>query len=93
MSNSCWSSPGSRWAAEVKPCLRALREARALPSGVLGPVDFWALARLAASRASETRRSWCLLVMRPPRLKNLREAGKPSSYLDPIRRAAGNWQF
>jgi hypothetical protein len=33
----------------VKPCLRAFWEERALPSEVRGPVDFWALARLAES--------------------------------------------
>jgi hypothetical protein len=30
--------------------VEAFWEERALPSGVLGPVDFWALARLAARR-------------------------------------------
>ena len=39
--------------AAVRPCLRELAEARALPSGVRGPVDRAALARLAASCFSE----------------------------------------
>src|SRR5215813_14238290 len=37
-----------------RPCRVALREERDLPSAVLGPVDFAALARLAAMRLSET---------------------------------------
>lgn len=32
----------------AKECLRAFWEARALPAGVRGPVECWALARLAA---------------------------------------------
>ena len=39
--------------AEVKPCLRALRAERDLPSGERGPVDLAALARLAARRLAE----------------------------------------
>jgi len=31
----------------VRPCLRAFCEDLALPSGVLGPVDFWALLLFA----------------------------------------------
>src|SRR3954447_17688946 len=42
------------WTLEVSPWTRALREDRALPSLVFGPVDFSALARLAASFWSET---------------------------------------
>jgi len=34
------------------PDFRALREEAALPSGVLGPVDFWAFGRLALIWAS-----------------------------------------
>ena len=34
--------------APVRPCFRALARERSLPSGVLGPVDFRALARLAS---------------------------------------------
>jgi hypothetical protein len=37
----------------VKPCLMAFWEERALPAGLVGPVDFLALARLAASCFSE----------------------------------------
>ena len=37
----------------MRPCLRELREAFALPSGDDGPWDFWAFSRLAARRASE----------------------------------------
>jgi hypothetical protein len=33
----------------VRPVLTAFRQDLALPSGVLGPLDSWALARLAAS--------------------------------------------
>ena len=39
--------------SQKRPWVVALRELLALPSGVLGPVDFWALARLAASFFSE----------------------------------------
>ena len=35
--------------AAVRPCLRALKRTAALASGVFGPWDFLALARLAAS--------------------------------------------
>jgi len=37
----------------LKECLRAFWEERALPSGVLGPVDLRALARLAATRSGD----------------------------------------
>ena len=37
----------------VKPCLMAFWEERVLPAGLVGPVDFLALARLAASFAGE----------------------------------------
>ena len=33
--------------------MMAFWEERALPAGLVGPVDFWALARLAASFAGE----------------------------------------
>ena len=36
------------------PCLEAFWEEAALPSGVRGPVESWALARLASSCAVET---------------------------------------
>jgi hypothetical protein len=36
-----------------KPCFRAFWAERALPSGVRGPVERWALARLAARRRGE----------------------------------------
>ncbi len=45
------SSPGSATPAPVNPCLTALARLRALPASVRGPVDFRALARLAAIRA------------------------------------------
>ena len=45
------SSPGSATPAPVRLCFTALARLRALPSSVRGPVDFWALARLAAIRA------------------------------------------
>jgi hypothetical protein len=37
----------------VRPVLMAFRQDLALPSGVLGPLDSWALARLAASWEGE----------------------------------------
>jgi len=46
-SNSAWLSELiTSWAA-VSPCLTAFCETAALPSLVRGPVDFWALLRLA----------------------------------------------
>src|ERR1700744_1372447 len=36
----------------VSPCLNAFMAERCLPSGVFGPVDFKALARLISSRIS-----------------------------------------
>ena len=39
---------------EAKPCFEELREELALPLALVGPVDLAALARLAASRFSET---------------------------------------
>src|SRR5581483_6617069 len=47
------SSLGSRTVRPVSPVLTALSETFDLPSGVLGPVESWALARLAASCAAE----------------------------------------
>src|ERR1035437_7465965 len=38
----------------VNPCLREFKAERALPSGERGPVDWAALARLAASCLSDT---------------------------------------
>src|SRR6266508_1964379 len=35
------------------PCFRAFLETFFFPAGVRGPVDFWALARLAARRLGE----------------------------------------
>src|SRR5579864_9105553 len=40
--------------AAVKPCLREFRAERALPSGVRGPVEWDAFARLAANCFWET---------------------------------------
>jgi hypothetical protein len=48
------SAPGP-W--NTRPWVRAFREAMALPSGVVGPVDFWAFARLAFRRRMDT--SFC----------------------------------
>src|SRR6266480_2843874 len=50
-SSSAGSSPGMMWDQASMPDLRALREDAALPSGEVGPVDFWALRRLALSWA------------------------------------------
>ena len=44
------SSPGRTSVLAFRPCLTALNFARSLPSGVLGPVLFWALRRLASAR-------------------------------------------
>src|SRR6266481_1067063 len=46
-SSSAGSSPGMMWDQASMPDLRALRDEAALPSGDVGPVDFWALRRLA----------------------------------------------
>jgi hypothetical protein len=40
-------SPGMMWEYASMPDFRALREEAALPSEEVGPVDFWALRRLA----------------------------------------------
>src|ERR1017187_3434922 len=45
-----------RKVAAQSPWTRAFREEMALPSGVVGPADFWALARLALSRRPEGSR-------------------------------------
>src|SRR5271155_5387196 len=45
------SSPGRRVVWAAMPCLTALRQEMALPSGVRGPVDFWELRRLMAARS------------------------------------------
>src|SRR5262245_40731811 len=50
------------WSAR-NPCLRALRATLALPSGVLGPVEFFAFLRLAANLAA-LGRGVMRLVMR-----------------------------
>src|SRR5258708_3030968 len=42
------SSPARTTAFDLTPCLRAFWEEAALPSSVRGPVECWALARLAA---------------------------------------------
>src|SRR5262245_41303589 len=42
------SSWGRTTVVAVMPCLRALKRTRSFPSGVLGPVLFWALRRLAS---------------------------------------------
>jgi hypothetical protein len=39
--------------SEARPCLQEFREEQARPSGLVGPVDLAALARLAASCFSE----------------------------------------
>jgi hypothetical protein len=39
------------WDQASMPDLRAFREEAALPAGDVGPVDFWALRRLALSCA------------------------------------------
>ena len=36
------------WVWEASPCLREFSLVAALPSGVMGPVECWALRRLAA---------------------------------------------
>src|SRR6516162_3050505 len=51
--DSC-SSSGTMWRREVRPWVRAFWETLSLPSGDLGPVDFWAFWRLAASLAGES---------------------------------------
>src|SRR5450432_2194373 len=48
------SSPGRMMVWAVHPCFNALRDERDLPASVRGPVDLAALARLAASCASES---------------------------------------
>jgi len=47
-------SPSTSMVLARMPCFRALREELRLPPMVLGPVDFFALARFAASRFSES---------------------------------------
>ena len=48
-SRSAWFSPGMMvWRASM-PCWRALKRDASLPAGVRGPVDFWALRRLASN--------------------------------------------
>src|SRR5450432_2837786 len=46
-SSSAGSSPRMMWDAAWMPDFRALREEAALPSGEVGPVDFWEFRRLA----------------------------------------------
>ena len=48
------SSPGMQAACEYNPCLKAFLDEAALPSTVLGPVDFLALARLISARVRLT---------------------------------------
>src|SRR5436190_6697845 len=51
LSYRCGLQISTSW--ESRPCFRAFILEAARPLGVLGPVDFWALARLAAMRSSE----------------------------------------
>ena len=63
------SSIGRTIPSPVRPCLRELARDRSFPSGVLGPVDFWALRRLASIRAWEVgmvRVSRCRRMMGIP---------------------------
>src|SRR5471030_2024529 len=46
-SSAAGSSPRMMWDAAWMPDLMALREEAALPSGEVGPVDFWEFSRLA----------------------------------------------
>ena len=48
------SSPGSTASRQNSPCVTPFMLERFLPAAVLGPVDFFALARLAASFFSVT---------------------------------------
>src|SRR5260221_2555198 len=48
VSKSASLSPGKTKSLAVSPCLRPLRRTAARPSGVLGPVLFCALRRLAS---------------------------------------------
>src|SRR5476649_2868608 len=47
-SSAAGFSPGMMWDAAWMPDFRALREEAALPSGEVGPVDFWEFRRLAS---------------------------------------------
>src|SRR5438445_13153042 len=47
-SNAAGSSPGRMRVSAYRPYLRLLRLTAARPSGVVGPVLFWALRRLAS---------------------------------------------
>src|SRR5450432_4275127 len=47
-SSAAGSSPQMMWDAAWMPDLSALSEEAALPSGEVGPVDFWEFSRLAA---------------------------------------------
>jgi hypothetical protein len=51
-SNWSKSSPTTTASFAKRPCLTAFWATLALPSGVRGPVEFWALARLATTWAS-----------------------------------------
>src|SRR5450432_3340558 len=46
-SSAAGSSPRMMWDAAWMPDFKALSEEAALPSGEVGPVDFWELRRLA----------------------------------------------
>ena len=52
----------SKFLRLYRPCWRELEAERSLPCGVLGPVDFLALERLAASWAAEMCWVGCGLV-------------------------------
>ena len=53
VSKAALSSCVKAWNWPVRPWRRALTRQRFLPSGVLGPVDFWEFCWLAASCAAE----------------------------------------
>jgi hypothetical protein len=46
-SSSARFSPGMMWDSACMPDFKAFREQAALPSGEVGPVDFWEFSRLA----------------------------------------------
>src|SRR5471030_813119 len=58
-SSAAGFSPGMMWDAAWMPDFRALREEAALPSGEVGPVDFWEFSRLALICA------WDVMIVEP----------------------------